>query len=245
MDQPDSTIDPTDDSSETRDLTFPQKMVGVFFSPGSTFEQLDRKPDWLVPMLILTVVTVVFTYLVLPISMPEQMAMQEEKMEERGMSRAQIDQAMAVGEKIGGISALVGSVIGPMIHMLLVALFLWFVGNVVLGGQTTYLKMFSVCTYAGLIGALGSLIKLPLILYKEDPSIQLSLGVLLPEALGETLLADIMQILDVFVIWRFAALAVGFVVLYKFSVEKAAWTLGALFVLYGGIILVILQLAGM
>ncbi len=244
MDQPDASVDPGDNSPDTQSLSLGQRMVGVLFYPGSTFEQLDRKPDWLAPMVILTVVAFVFTFLILPMSLPEQMAMQEEKLEERGMSRDQIDQAMAMGEKIGFISGMVGSVIGPMIHMLVVTLFLWFVGNVILGGQTTYLKMFSVCTYTGLIGALGLLIKLPLVLFKRDYNIQLNFGVLLPESLDETLLADIMQVLDIFVIWRFAALAVGFVVLYKFSIEKAAWTMGILFALYGGIVLAILQIAG-
>jgi hypothetical protein len=104
--------------------------------------------------------------------------------------------------------------------------------------------MFSVCTYTGLITALGMVIRLPLVLIKRDPHIQLNFGVLLPEALDETLLADIMQVLDIFIIWRFAALAVGLMVLYRFSVEKAAWTMGILFALYGAVILAILQAVG-
>lgn len=247
MDQPDSALDPLDDNSETsepRDLTLIQRIVGVFLYPGDTFEHLNRKPDWVIPMVILTVVTVVFTFFVLPISLPEQMAKQEARMEEQGMSRTQIDQAMAVGSKIGRISGLVGSFIGPMIHMLLVALFFLFVGNVILGGQTTYLKMFSVCTYTALIGALDMAIKLPLILYKKTVDIHLNLGVLLPEGLTETMLGDIMKVLDIFVIWRLAAMAVGFAVLYKFSMEKAAWTMGILFALYVGVAVAILQLIG-
>jgi hypothetical protein len=247
MDQPDSALDPVDDNtepSEPRNLTLMQRIVGVFLYPGDTFEHLDRKPDWVAPMVILTVVALVFTNLVLPISLPEQMAKQEEKMEERGMSRAQIDQAMAMGEKIGRISGLVGSIIGPVIHMLLIALFFWFVGNVILGGQTTYLKMFSVCTYTALIGALDMAIKLPLILYKKTVDINLNLGVLLPESLTETLLGDIMKVLDIFIIWRLAAMAVGFAVLYKFSMEKAAWTMGVLFALYVGMAVAVLQLVG-
>jgi hypothetical protein len=244
MDQPDTVTDPTETTPEATDLTFFQRMAGVFFSPSKTFEQLDRKPDWLAPMILTVSATFVFVYLTLPITLPEQMAKQEQKLEAQGMNSDQIEKAMAFGEKIGWVSGLVGGVLGPVIHLLVITLFYWFVGNVMLHGQTTYLKMFSVCAYTGLINLLAMAIKLPLILVKQTADVELALGNFLPEDMAESLWANILQVLDLFVIWRFAVLAIGFSVLYKFTLEKAAWTMLVVFTLYAALALAFLQLTG-
>ena len=244
MDQPHSNPDAANDVAEPQNLTLVQRITGVFFSPGSTFAQIDRKPDWLIPMLILVVTAVVFTYFTLPITLPEQLAKQEQIMEEQGASGEQINQARAMGERIGKIFGLIAAVVFPGVFTLLFALIFWFVGNVVLGGQTTYLKMLSVLAYTSLIGVLDMLIKLPLILVKKTADIGLNLAVLLPESLTDTLLADIMKVMDIFVLWRFAVLAIAFTVLYKFTLEKAAWTMVVLFVIVGAIQVGFMQLPG-
>ncbi|MFC1764242.1 Yip1 family protein [Planctomycetota bacterium] len=244
MDQPNTPSELPTDVSETKDLSIAQKITGVFFAPGSTFAQLERKPDWWVPLAMIVLVTFVFTYFVLPISLPEQMAKQEEKMEERGMNYEQIEKAMAMGEKFGRFTGLIGAAVGPGIGLVLVSLFFWFVGNVVLRGQTTFLKMFSVCTYTGLIGVLEMLIKLPLILIKKTADIQLNFTGFLSEELSETWFAEIVQALDVFAIWQYAVLAIAFTVLYKFSLTKSAWTMAILFLLSATIGIVFRQLTG-
>ena len=162
-----SPSDATVTVDETKPLNPLQRIIGVFCYPGATFKEVDRRPDWWMPLLIVTAATLLFTYLTLPISLPEQMAKQEQKMAERGMNYQQIEKAMAMGEKLGKFFGLIGAVVGPGIWALIASLFLWFVGSVLLGGKTTYRKIFSVYLYASLIGVLDMLIRLPLVLVKK------------------------------------------------------------------------------
>ena len=84
MDQHDANSEPAEsvaevkdlaeNTTETKDLNVVQRIFGVFFSPGETFAQVDRKPDWLVPLILLTISTFTFVYFTLPINLPEQMA---------------------------------------------------------------------------------------------------------------------------------------------------------------------------
>jgi len=217
--------------TEPKNLNAIQKIIGVFFSPGETFAQVDRKPDWLVPLLLLSITTFAFVYFTLPISMPEQMARQQEKMEEQGMTSEQVDRAMEMGEKIGKIAGLIGACVGPCIGILIASLWLWFVGNVILSGQAPYMKVVSMYTYASLISVLDMIIKIPLILMKGSAEIQLNGTVFLSEDQSGTLIYHILQSLDVFAIWRYAVLAIGFAAIYKFTLKKAGWTMVVLFLL--------------
>ena len=71
------------------------------------------------------------------------MQKQREKLKERGMSDDQIDQALSTGEKMGKVIGPVGVIVGVPIVFLFFTLVIWFIGNVILGGQTSFKKMFS------------------------------------------------------------------------------------------------------
>jgi len=215
----------------TKDIGFIQKVMGVFFTPQETFEAIDRKPDWIAPLVIIIIVTLIFTMVTMPITMPEQMEKQRVKMEERGMSDEEIDQAMAMGEKIGKFSGPIGAVIFVPIVLLIIALIFWFVGNVVLGGQTSFKKMFSVYTYSSLIGTLGLMLTSVLIVLRKSADVHFSLALLLPQDQSETFLYKILKGLSLFSIWQFAVLAIGFAVIYKFSIKKSGWTMAILLII--------------
>ena len=218
--------------SNTRELNAFQRVVGVFLSPRDTYESINRKPDWVVPFIILVLVSLVFTMFTLPISMPEQMQKQKEKLEQDGKSEEEIEAAVAIGEKIGKIVAPIGAVVGTAIMILLMSAIFLFIGNIVLGGETTYRKIFSVYTYTSLIGVLAMALKLPLILNKQTMDIHFSLSMLMPAEQSESFLFYLLKSIEVFSIWHFALLAIAFSVLYKFTMKKSAWTMGILFGIY-------------
>lgn len=208
-----------------------QKMIGVFTSPRETFTAIDQKPDWIAPMIVIIIITLIFTMITMPIQMPEQMQKQREKLEERGMSDEEIDQALATGEKIGKIFGPVGALIAVPVMLLLFSLLFWFVGNIILGGQTSFKKMFSVYTYTSLIGTVGLLIKLPIIVSKQSADVHFSLATFLSPDKSESLLYTILKNFEVFNIWHYVVLAIGFSVVYKFSMKKAGWTMAVMFIL--------------
>jgi len=219
-------------STATRELNFFQRFMGIFLSPRETYESIDRKPDWVMPLLVLVLITVAFTFITMPISMPEQMAKQREKLEEKGQSAEEIDAAMAMGEKFGKIIGPIGAAIGTGLILVLMSAIFLFIGNFILGGQTTFLKMFSVYLYTSLIGILAMLVKLPLILSKNTTDVSFSLAMLLPADAAKSFLYYILKSIELFSIWHFALLAIAFSVLYKFSMKKSAWVMVVLFGIY-------------
>lgn len=208
-----------------------QRIIGVFFSPHSTFEDIDRKPDWVIPLIIVVAIVIGFTIVTMPITAPEQMEKQREQMLERGMDDDQIDQILATQEKVGKyLGPVMAAITTAIIFIIFAALFL-FVGNIVLGGMTTLKKMFSVYLYSSLIGMLGMVLSVPLIIQKQTANVHFSLALLLPEEHSKTILYHTLKAFNVFSIWQFVVLAIGFAVIYKFSMKKAGITMGFMFLL--------------
>jgi len=213
-------------------LSAVQRIIGVFFSPRATFEDIDRKPNWVLPLVLILVIIIGFTLITMPISMPEQMEKQREKMLERGMDDDQIDKIMTSQEKIGKYLGPIGAAISTIIILLVFTLIFWFVGNIVLGGQTKFNKMFSVYLHSSLIGMLGVLFSLPLIIQKQTADVHFSLALLLPQEQSSTVLFNTLKAFGIFSIWQYVVLAIGFAVIYKFSMKKAGTAMVVLFLLY-------------
>ncbi|MDZ7261257.1 MAG: YIP1 family protein [candidate division KSB1 bacterium] len=209
-----------------------QKIVGVFSSPRQTFESVNRKPDWVVPLVIVLLVSLVISILVTPIAMQEGLEMQREMMKERGMSDEQIDNALAIGQKVGKITGPIMAVIVILVVLLIVAAVLMFGGNVILGGTTNFKKVFSVICYSSLIGSLGGLIKLPLMLSKQSVKVSFSLATFLSEDASKTFLYKLLSKIELFTIWELAVLSIGLAVIYKFTTKKAATLVVSLWIIW-------------
>jgi hypothetical protein len=221
-----------------------QRIIGVFFSPRPTFEDIDRKPAWVIPLVIIMAVVIGFTIVTMPITMPDQMEKQREKMLERGMDDDQIDQILTTQEKVGKYIGPVMAAITTAIILLIFSLVVWFIGNIVLGGKTTFKTMFSVYLYSSLIGMLGMLLSLPLIIQKQTANVHFSLALLLPEEQSKTILYNVLKAFGVFSIWQYVVLAIGFAVIYKFSMKKSAMTMVVLFLITVIVTVAVSQLFG-
>jgi hypothetical protein len=208
------------------------KILNVFFAPRKTFESINQKPDWLVPMIIVVVVALVFTTLIMPVVMPEQMAKQRTKLEQQGMSSEQIDRSMEIGMKAGKIMGPVGAVFGTVIYLLIISGILLFVGNIILGGKTTFKKLLSVVSYSSLIGSVYSLILLPLILAKKTMEVHFSLATFMSNDAANTLMYQFLKKIDLFSLWGFIVMGIGFGVVYNFTTKKSVTTMIVLYIIY-------------
>lgn len=218
--------------AETRQPNVLEQIIGVFMAPTKTFEAIDRKPNFLVPLILITLISIFTAYIIMPTVMPAQMEKQREKMVEQGMSDEQIDQAMATGEKFGSIFGLVGAGVSPIIMLLIAAGILMFICSPILGGTASFAKAFSIMSYSWLIYMLGSLVKIPLIIKQKTPDIHFSPATFWPEEQAKNFLYHFLKSFDIFAIWQYVVLAIGVAIIYKFSKQKAGIAIGILFLIF-------------
>lgn len=219
-------------SDEVGAMNIFQRIIGVFVSPGKTFEYIAKKPDWLAPLIVVLLITLVFTNLTMSLILETQKDAQQKALVEQGYSDTEIENAMEMSAKMAPIFANVGAIFGVVIFILVVSALLLLLGNVVFGGSATFKQLFAISSYAWLIPAVGSLIKLPLILSKNTIDVHFSLATFFPPEQAETFTYQIFKAAELFTIWQFVVLAIGLGIAAKISKEKAGLAVGILFVLF-------------
>ncbi len=224
------------------EMNFLQRIVGVFLSPTPTMESIDRKPTWVLPLIVILLISVILAVITLPITLPEQLAKQRTAMEEKGMSDEEIDNAVQISEKFSKILIPVGGLIVGGIFLALIALIIWFVGNIILGGQTSFKQVFSVYLFTSFISLLGMIIKTPIMLSKKTADVHFSLASFFQADSLNKYVYSFLKTMEVFEIWRFIVLTIGFAIIYKFSMKKAGWTMFVFFLFYAAVLTLLYSL---
>jgi hypothetical protein len=208
------------------------RIIGVFLSPKETFEDINRKPDWLIPAILIVLVTLAATFVFMShADMGDLINQQLEKQGKPPLPAEALEKALPITTVFtyGAI------IVGVPISFLLVAGILYMVFSFVLGAETTYKKVFCANIYASMISLLKSLLAIPILFVKQptefgNPAdvVQSNLGILFDPA--SKALHALGKSLDVFTIWYLIVLAIGMVGVSKgLTFKNAMITLGALF----------------
>jgi hypothetical protein len=211
------------------------RLFQVLVAPGDLFTALRGNPAWAGALLV-GAVLVAGSALLIPMDLMMDAARQQ-----------LISQGQAVPpnlESTGGIIRVM-SVVGPFVSWFIWALFLalvvWLVFGVLLGDEGRFKHYLAVVSHGLFIAALGALATLPLKLFQQDLTLNLSLASF-AFFLEDGYLLRVLRLLDLFALWGYAVMAIGvtkidprrglagpLVVLFGFAVVFAA-----VFGIFGG-----------
>jgi hypothetical protein len=193
------------------------RIVGVFFSPKSTFEDIARKPSWLVPVALMTIVSLAVCIAINQrVDWREFISQQIEKSPRAAaLSPEQKQQQIEAGAKISPVFTYVVGVMGPIVFVLAVTLVMWGAYNLFAGANATWGNSLGIVAHASLPTMISGLLFF-LILYIKPPGtvdlenpIATNVAALLPEDSAKWLIA-LCKSFDVFTIWVLILIAIGF-----------------------------------
>jgi len=196
------------------------RIIGVFFSPKSTFEDIARRPSWLAPMILMTVIAIGLGFTLAKRAdwtevTKDQIA--KSKMASRQMDQLPDDQKAHAIEQRAQISKVIREVRGFIGWPLLLIIIsgIYFGAFKLLGGiRTNFAKAFAICTFAHLPIALRELLAIPVTFLKDaaaiDPENFLASNpaAMMGDVSGWSVVP--LTALDVFGIWCVVLLAIGF-----------------------------------
>ncbi len=215
------------------ELSFTAKVVGLFSNPQAVFENIRLYPSWGLPVLLAIIAAMSFSYFTQDL----MLAFQKEAIYESTMIPEEYkDTAIEKMEEKSDTQRNLESFGGSIVNIFLVYLigagaFLLF-GNFFLGGQASFKQVFSMFSWAGLIGIMEILVKLPMVLAKGSLHVYTSLAVLLDPADYKTVLFQLLNAIDVFTIWKIIVWAIGMSAIYRFSIKKGYMTSLTLYGMY-------------
>ena len=216
------------------ELTFYQRVAGIFTDPVPVFHAVAKKPDWFRPFLIYAVIMAL-------LGVAQSLYMDEAGIEEQlrarfeqrdGLSREQVDKQIDAAMKVTRI----GVKLSPIVNVITVFIFFLITSGVLYAGYVffteadlNYKQVLSVYSYAALVTGIKIVLSLLVIFLKgniadmRDPLIRtdatLILGSLFPDT---SVWYSILKRFDVFSIWELVLWIIGFSVVGKVSRKQSA-----------------------
>lgn len=193
------------------------RIIGALFSPKPTFEDIARKPSWLLPVILLAILgCIVAIGLNQKMNWREYVAQQIEKSPRAAqLTPEQKEQQITVGAKFAPYSAYIFGVPAPIIVILIVAGVMLGAYNLLAGAGVTYKTALGIVSHAFVPVILGNILFLVVLFLKPSGTLDLdnpvatNVAAFLPEGMPKWLDAAAKNI-DIFVIWITLLIAIGF-----------------------------------
>ena len=203
------------------------RFVATYFSPRRAFSTVRRNHEWLLVVLLLTIVGLGSFQLTKDIIQDEAAANLDERLAEANLPEAQKQEikenAMA---QIGNPLWQLLTPIYFVVKIVVVAAILLFLGNIIMGGQANFLHLLNMYALTSLIEIPDTIIKVPLIISKGSMKVQTSLALLLSPESDKSFLFNVLARFDLFGLWQLALVMIGMSVLCRTSTAKSFWTVG-------------------
>lgn len=223
----------TEEVTASSGMSPTQKIIGIFTAPRQTFEAIDQQPTWFLPFIIGICFFLIMQFLTVDIQMADRVAM----MEAQGNYSA--EQMEAIQTQMSGPFKYIGFIAGPIVWLIMVvimAAIFYVAGNLMIGGDSSFKKVFAIVNWGGLVGVISIVIITFLMVSKGTTNgIGLDLSIFMDTpAIGEekSSLYRILQKFDVFTIWQMVLWIIGLSVTYKSTVRKAAVPIVSLWILW-------------
>jgi hypothetical protein len=219
--------------------SFIERFIGIFISPGETFADIARKPDWIAPLIVCIVLFVAGMEVFLAkidLSALVRYGL-EHSSRASSMSPEQLDQAVTMTVRIQTIALhLMGFIYAPFLCLIDALLGLLFV-RAIFGNPLRFKTSFAIPAYAFLIGVIPSLMGIVLVLFGDPEHIISNPQNPLPSTPGFFLnptevskpLMAVASSFDIFTVWYIVLLGIG----YSAATSKKVSALTMFFCFFG------------
>ncbi|MGA2040552.1 MAG: Yip1 family protein [Bryobacteraceae bacterium] len=190
------------------------RISGVFFDPKKTFEDIAKRPTWIVPVVLIMIFA-------LAVSMTMGQRIGWERIVRHGMeasSRAQQmtpeqrEQGVAMGVKIASIMAYVGILFVPVVYVIMAGVLALMA--LILSAGIRFKQIFAVVSYSCLVSLVSSILTVVVIFLKNPDEINIQNPLAFnPAAFMDPdknkFLYSLATSLDLFSFWTILLMAVG------------------------------------
>lgn len=211
-----------------------QRIAGVFFTPASTFGDIARRPDILVPLIVVLVISIVSAVMIVPhVDFAEAIRAEIEK--NPNIAADDADRIV----RIGAASAKVFAYASPVMTVIVLAV----VAGVLLlafrmfAGEGTFRQAFSATLYAWFPLLVKSILTAVVALSRGTvPAEQLAAMIrsnpaFLVDMKAQPAAFVLLSSLDIFTIWTVVLLVIGFAALSKLEKMRSAVIIVSLWVI--------------
>jgi hypothetical protein len=193
------------------------RLIGVFFSPKETFQDIARRPSWILPVILMSILGLGVAFVMNQKVNWRDVASKriEESPRAANMTPEQKEQQLAISEKISPAFAYGFGLLWTILQALLVAAVMMLAYNVIAGAGVRFGQSMGIVAHAYFPWILYSLLFVLILFLKAPGTVDLdnpiatNLGSFLPESTPKALMA-LGKSIDIFSIWTLLLISIGF-----------------------------------
>lgn len=194
----------------------------IYFSPTRYFAKIREKPHYLIPLIMIVIITIIGSLVTLAIIKPEQKIIE---LREQNIPEEQIQKAEKyLRGPMPYVFAIIASIIVVPIGLLIVALIFNFLLPLInVTGQ--FLVTFSIVVGSALVRIPAIIIRMLLTVIKGSPFVYTSLALFTPMISKNTFIFRLLSKFDFFTIWEIALIAFGLQTVYDIKEKNKCYYL--------------------
>lgn len=193
------------------------RLVGVLFSPKATFEDIARKPSWLLPVICMIVISTISAIGInQKVNWRDYLSQQMEKSAAAAqLSPEEKQQRIEAGAKFAPYTTYILGIPAPLIGILIITLVMWGSYNLLAGTDLNFKTAFGIVSHAFVPALIGYLLFLVVLLLKPygtldlDNPVATNVAAFLPDGSAKWLVG-LGKNLDIFIFWDTLLIAIGF-----------------------------------
>jgi len=193
------------------------RIFGIFFSPKATFEDIARKPSWLLPVLLSTILGILATVVLNQrIDWRDYITQQIEKSSRAAnLTAEQKQNQAAISAKVTVYIVYAAGAVGSVCFAVIVGAVMMLAYNLFAGAGASFSQSLGIAAHTLVVGIVSTPIFLLVLFLRPkgtiDPEnpVATNVAAFLPEESSKWLMT-LCKSLDVFTIWMLVLLAIGF-----------------------------------
>jgi len=232
MEEMDATSIPTqlpEGDSDAPQLGFLGKLWNLFVDPKKTFASVGRNHEWVILWILASLISIGSFMPIKAIVKEARLDQVEEYLEAQNVPEERREEFRdGVRRQFDDPKYLLFVPATLLVALLIVSGILLFLGNIILGGDTSYLRMLNAYAWTGLIVIPATIVTIPLVMAKGSMDVSIGLGVLTSADTGP-FLKKLLSSFELFALWQVWLSSVAVGVLAGVQTSKAFW---AVFVIW-------------
>jgi len=222
------------ETPQEQTLSVGQLITAIFSNPGQAFTSLVAKPNWLIPVIIVLVLSLASGFLIQDITaeLTKERILASEQIPEQTKEQILANMEAQAGSPLAYVQMVIGVLVIVLVPIFFVAAVFLLTGNFIFGGASNYKTMLAVYCWGLMASIPETIIKIPMMLATNSIHAYTSLAILFDTADSQTALFKFANAIDIFSLWRVVLWAIGFGIAYKFSKGKSYAAIGLLYVIY-------------
>jgi hypothetical protein len=193
------------------------RIIGIFFSPSATFADIARRPSWVVPVILSTVVTLAaFAVMNQKVDWREVSAKKiEESPRAANLSAEQKQQQIEMGAKVTPYILYASGLVIPILFVVIVGAVMLGAFNLLGGANANFSTAMAIVAHANLVLILSSILFVIILFLKPPGTLDIDNPVATNVAAfmsGETpkWLLALGKSIDIFTFWILVLIGIGF-----------------------------------